>query len=433
MSGIKKAGVTAPLTSQQQINTNQQQNFVPTQSTTPTLQPNNINSQSYGWSQFTNNQMGTTGGLVMGNQTQAGNINSNTVFRAQVFNQKFNAENGGMSPYSMGSWRSTGNLQLDQAIDNAVDKMFFDRAEGLGLPQQALGGRRRMGMGAELSHQTSGGGLSPDMTQMPTGLIRAYGTRGQTIAEVGVAALNEQTGFFNVTPGGGIETGYAQATALAARARAYGGIDPYAMAAEFGVEANATLFDLRAGYRTNQNVVDMGFLQVGNEVSVDARLYAGADAYADARISFNNGPRVSVGAGAFAGASAELAMSDTIRINGQTVGGGHVVAKAWAGAGAKLDIDVGFENGKLDFRFDIGAAIGVGLELDFGFSIDFKAAANIVKDTIKSVVGKFLPFLGGGGNQMSAQMQQMMMQMILQQVEQSMKQHMQEMQMAQAA
>lgn len=374
------------------------------------------------WQQYSSNPQGSS----FTGFGQMASPSGNTVLRAQMHNQRM--EYGQVGPFDINSWQSTGNFGLDRAIDQAVDKMFFDPKEGLGLPQRALGERRRMGANAEVTTGVSGGNLSPDPYQMPRPLMRTFGARGQTLAYAGAAAVNGQTGFMNITPDGGFQQGYAQATALAVQARAYGGINPYAMAAEFGVEANATLVDLRAGFSSNSTIMKMGPFVAGRNTQVDARLYAGADAWADARISFHNGPRVSVGAGAFAGASAELAASETLMINGKAVAGGHVVGKAWAGVGAKVDVDVGLENGKLNFRFDIGAALGVGLELDFGFSIDFRAAASIVKDTIKSVLGRLLPFGGMGMGGMNPAMQQMLMVQIMQQIQRDMQRHTEQMQ-----
>lgn len=415
MSGINKAG-SSPLLSQMPSVTAPA--VTPTQNNVVPLPTQSVNSQSTQWSQFAqtpqnfsfqNEQLGQIPGTEI-----------KSVLRQQMYNH---VQTGAQSnPFDSQSWQTTGNIQFDQAIDRVVDKMFFDPKEGLGLPAEGLGYRRRSGMSQELNLHTSGGNLAADPRQAYKPLMRVYGTTGQTLGEVGVAALNKQTGFFNVTDDGGIVSGHGQITALAARARAYGGIDPNAMAAEFGVEANATLLDLQGGFTQNSQLLDLGFLKVGHETKVDARLYAGADAYAEARVSFENGPRVGLSAGAFAGASAELYGSETIKINGKTVASGHAGVKAWAGAGAKVDIDVGFQDGKLDFRFDVGAALGVGLEIDFGFSIDFKAAAAVVKDTIKSVLGKLLPFANSGA-QMSPDFQQALMLQILQQVQESLRKH----------
>src|SRR6185295_6171912 len=43
-----------------------------------------------------------------------------------------------------------------------------------------------------------------------------------------------------------------------------------------------------------------------------------------------------------------------------------------AGVGVQFGLDVGLQNGKFAFKFDIGAALGIGFDLSFGFSIDVK-------------------------------------------------------------
>lgn len=44
-----------------------------------------------------------------------------------------------------------------------------------------------------------------------------------------------------------------------------------------------------------------------------------------------------------------------------------------AGVGAQFGLDVGLQNGKLGFKMDIGAALGIGFDIQFGFSIDVKS------------------------------------------------------------
>ncbi|HVE86501.1 MAG TPA: hypothetical protein VND93_26775, partial [Myxococcales bacterium] len=43
-----------------------------------------------------------------------------------------------------------------------------------------------------------------------------------------------------------------------------------------------------------------------------------------------------------------------------------------AGVGVQFGLDVGLQNGKFAFKFDVGAALGIGFDLSFGFSIDVK-------------------------------------------------------------
>lgn len=295
--------------------------------------------------------------------------------------------------YNYGSYQTTGHAGLDARLDSMVDKLLFDPREsgGLGLPSQNISDSFHLDLGADAAV----GSLADNPYSADSPLLHSYGTKGQTLGEIGGALVNTGGSFYQPTPLGNL-SGSGYVTALAARARAYGSVDPAALAAEFGVEADLTLLEARGSMTMEQNMLDLGFLQAGQRTSVDGRVYAGAQAWADARVSLANGPRATVSAGAFAGASAELAASQDFVVNGRSLVGAHGAVKAWAGAGAKLELDVGIENGKLDFRFDIGAALGVGIEVDFGFSIDFKAMADTVKDVVKGVVGSVLDVLSGG-------------------------------------
>ena len=62
--------------------------------------------------------------------------------------------------------------------------------------------------------------------------------------------------------------------------------------------------------------------------------------------------------------------------------GGH----AEAGVGARFNVDAGFQDGKLHAKFDVGAALGVGADLNFGVNVDLKKLANEIKDFIKDPV-----------------------------------------------
>jgi hypothetical protein len=75
-----------------------------------------------------------------------------------------------------------------------------------------------------------------------------------------------------------------------------------------------------------------------------------------------------------------------------------------AGVGAQFGLDVGLQHGKLAFKMDVGAALGIGFDLSFGFSIDVKsiiqgagklleAPAKWVGDAIKKA-GEGVAWLG---------------------------------------
>jgi len=101
-----------------------------------------------------------------------------------------------------------------------------------------------------------------------------------------------------------------------------------------------------------------------------------------------------VGAGGFDGASASLAGSESIGDFGSVNAG----ATAWAGVGAKADVDAGFKNGEFSFHFGAGLALGLGLEYDWGFSINFAEIGdslyNVAADTF-DCVGDAGEWVGG--------------------------------------
>ncbi|MCB9640004.1 MAG: hypothetical protein H6728_05765 [Myxococcales bacterium] len=357
------------------------------------------------WNRFLNESQPGSVSLVA--EEHATNDMARSVLRHQIQASLVDLHEDG--PSGNRSWQTTGIPAWDQQIDQWVDKMIFDPREGLGMPGRE-GKRGSLSLRSDAAVQASTAGTPTqapmDVTSM---MLRQYGAQGQTLGEIGGAVVDKSGSFFQQTPFGNL-SGSGSATLFGARARAYGDVDPNALAAEFGVEANVTLADVRGQVNFSQEQSLAGFT-LGRQTQVEGRLYAGADAWVDTRVSLLNGPRLKVGAGAFAGASAELAGSETFSLNGRQVGGGFVSAKAWAGAGAKLDIDMGIENGKLNFRFDVGAALGVGLELDFGFEVDFNEIAGVVKDAVKGVISKFLPFLNDPGVQGSSAQQQMTEQM----------------------
>ncbi|HYV49208.1 MAG TPA: hypothetical protein VFA20_30320 [Myxococcaceae bacterium] len=102
---------------------------------------------------------------------------------------------------------------------------------------------------------------------------------------------------------------------------------------------------------------------------------------------------------AFAGVQAGATLKQ--RIGPVAVEGRAAVS---AGVGVQFGLDVGLQNGKLGFKMDIGAALGIGFDLSFGFSIDVKqiiqgagkllaAPAKFIGDAIKKA-GEGVAWLG---------------------------------------
>jgi hypothetical protein len=112
------------------------------------------------------------------------------------------------------------------------------------------------------------------------------------------------------------------------------------------------------------------------ETTVNADASVGVSGFAEGGIAVGKNDYVEVGAGGFAGASATLkgseSLGDLASVNGE--------ATAWAGVGAKADLDAGYKDGELSFHFGAGAALGYGFDYDLGFSINVGAIGSGVYD-----------------------------------------------------
>jgi hypothetical protein len=120
--------------------------------------------------------------------------------------------------------------------------------------------------------------------------------------------------------------------------------------------------------------------------STQASGYAtvGAEANAKGSIAFDplhGTAAADVGVDAFAGARAGVDVKQTVGPATITAG-----AKVEAGIGVDLDAHVGFDHGKFSANFDIGACLGIGADLKFGFSIDTGKLAHEALDLGKDVV-----------------------------------------------
>jgi hypothetical protein len=104
--------------------------------------------------------------------------------------------------------------------------------------------------------------------------------------------------------------------------------------------------------------------------------FVGAEAKADGGVQIDplhGTVDAKAGVDAFAGAKAEADVKQTL---------GPASAKAgvegYAGVGVKADANVGLDHGKLEFKADLGAALGIGGGFSFSGSLDVGGAAHDV-------------------------------------------------------
>jgi hypothetical protein len=129
--------------------------------------------------------------------------------------------------------------------------------------------------------------------------------------------------------------------------------------------------------------------------------YVGGRARADVDAVFDPSKgtaRAAAKGEAFVGAYAEVQQQMDVGGVGATGG-----ARAYAGAGVKFEAHAGIENGKLDFGFDVGAAVGIGAGFKVDVSIDIpKVAATVDKYVpgareVFALTSGLGSMLGGGG------------------------------------
>jgi len=137
----------------------------------------------------------------------------------------------------------------------------------------------------------------------------------------------------------------------------------------------------QGGY-TSPTLFSFGGHDINSKTTLNADAYVGATGFAEGGIALGKNDYVELGAGGFAGASATLKGSESIgdvaSVNGS--------ATAWAGIGAKADLDAGYKDGELSFHFGAGLAFGYGFDYDFGFSINVGAIGDGIYEGASDVV-----------------------------------------------
>lgn len=287
------------------------------------------------------------------------------------------------------------NKGLDFIQDKVMDMLPADAKNVLDTAGQLLGGGKeavqdfiRKGVTDFLEPYKEGGGHMEgtkrfgqwgDM-EMPDRLdkLGAQTTKGKTLAEGEVHYA--RVGELDEKAAGDWGSAYikGQTDFLSAQGRVYGdaGMNDGAFEAYIGAQGRAELVGVHYDMGYNTPTVNIAGHDIGIQTNAQVDAFVGAQGNIEADIRLGKDPRVHVGGEAFVGASATIqgqaALGDMAEIHGSATG--------WAGAGVKGNLDVGFEDGKLNFDIGFGAALGLGFELDWGFSIDVGAVADFAAD-----------------------------------------------------
>lgn len=268
-------------------------------------------------------------------------------------------------------------------IKKAIDTAFFDKQRGLGLEPSYGGSRQRSGERSK----TLGAGVSVDDARnfaASNGSSFGLGQTGRTLFEAG---RTNTVGRVDRSVQGRFGSANLQGqTDLGVNGRVFGEVDRESRSARIGVEAQA---GAQASYNGSLQSpsIDLAGQRIDAGAQVNASGFAGVAGRGEAGISLNgNAPRVNIGGELFAGARASVSGQAGVNINGRQVAEARGMVEGWAGVGAKGDIDIGIKDGKLNFDFSGGAALGLGGAVDVGFSVDVKAIAEGVENAVEDVV-----------------------------------------------
>jgi hypothetical protein len=176
------------------------------------------------------------------------------------------------------------------------------------------------------------------------------------------AAVVHEQGQVSVGSGNARFAAEGEVSVLAASVAGHGSIDVSGgrLAAQGHVEASATLVEASGSIDAQLGPASLqaeGYAYVGAKASADGAVYLDPA---------NGIYAAKVKAKAFAGATAEA----TARASLGDVASAEVGVGAWAGIGARFELDAGYKDGQFHFKVDIGAALGVGVNLSLGFSIN---------------------------------------------------------------
>jgi hypothetical protein len=237
---------------------------------------------------------------------------------------------------------------------------------------------------AKDDHTTSAENIGGE--KMPSNLnsLGAWG-QGTTVADAEWHAA--RVGEVNYQGSGDWGSAYAMGATdfMKIEGRVYGdsGYKDGTVMASGGVQGRIELMGshYQAGY-TSPTLFNFGGHDFNSRTTLNADASVGATATAHGGIALGKSDYVDVGASGFAGASASLKGSESIGDVAAVKGD----ATAWAGVGAKADLDAGYKDGELSFSFGLGFAFGYGFDYDLGFSVNVGAVGDCIEEGASDVV-----------------------------------------------
>jgi hypothetical protein len=131
----------------------------------------------------------------------------------------------------------------------------------------------------------------------------------------------------------------------------------------------------------NPTVNISGLIAVGSESQGQADAFAGTQAKGviDTSLGWDSA-YLGAGGSAFAGANASIDGRQSLTMNGQEIAEVYGGVGAQAGIGAEATFDLGLKDGELHFDLGAGLALGVGLKLELGGSVNVGFLTDTVSD-----------------------------------------------------
>lgn len=224
----------------------------------------------------------------------------------------------------------------------------------------ASSGYKNLGKGA--SDLMKKAGIAPKVSGQVSGRAAVGDARwsGQTSGDWGSASTDVSVSVLEVAASASGEAGV-------------NGLNAYAQG---GVSASANLFHAKAKGHVKVNGV--------GELNYDASVRVGADGSIQGRVDIGvDGVRVQGRLQAFAGVSAQA--SGQLKTDFGLGASGSIGVKA--GIGIEGNIDIGFKDGKLNFKLDFGVALGIGFSFSIEINIDFKQVGKAIGDFFSKLFG----------------------------------------------
>jgi len=241
---------------------------------------------------------------------------------------------------------------IKEINNNIPDEM---KAAGLGIPDQPVQEFRTYREGS-----------------LEDGQVR-YGYEGRA----GWAASHSahHTGRDEVTPGIGLNSNatYDAESFIGASSRGEAGAEWNSEEANLYVHGRTMVgaeSNVEAAYKGTLDVDGINH-QPGAEVQGHANAFAGAEVKGKGDLNVSSdGARGSLGGEAFAGAKAEIGGSAAASIDGNEFARGKGGVDARAGIGVDANMDMGYQDGQIQYGIDMGAALGVGAGFHYSGSVD---------------------------------------------------------------